>query len=454
MSRAPVTKVKLTKSLVDAITPVPGAIVDRFDTEVRGFHVRVFPSGRKVFAFRYRDPAGGKPPKYHRLTIGDYGPLTPDQARDVARRHRTAVDQDENPARERQARRDAMTVDEAMGAFLEHLATERSTRHAAETRRLLEAHIAPPKGGRLRYGKTPTEAPKSRPKPERGATENWGPRPVASITRADVVGVHRALKDTPVLANRVMAALSALFAFAQGWLGSAALPTNPVEPMPRYKERRRGRVLSDADAARLGTALRELEKADALPWQGIQLVRLLFLTGMRRSEATRLRWAEVDLKRGRLVLGDSKTGESVRPLGAPAVELLAALPRDRRSPYVFPSLTSPARPYALLGEQWPTIRTAAKLEGLRLHDLRHDTATEAGMRYPAAVLMAITGHTTLATASRYTHQHEDPTKRAADAVAQARAAKLAGTKPAEPNADAAVRPLRGRARGRKASGTG
>ena len=116
-------------------------------------------------------------------------------------------------------------------------------------------------------------------------------------------------------------------------------------------------------------------------------------------------------------------------MGAAAATLLAEFAQhaDPRGALVFPSPDDGAIPYANTPKWWGRIRLAAKLPDVRFHDLRHDVATETGMRYPLAVLMAVTGHADARTAAKYIHQHDDPTKRAADDVTARRAAKLDAT---------------------------
>ncbi|HEY6320169.1 MAG TPA: tyrosine-type recombinase/integrase [Thermoanaerobaculia bacterium] len=61
-------------------------------------------------------------------------------------------------------------------------------------------------------------------------------------------------------------------------------------------------------------------------------LRLLLLTGARRSEVLTLRWSEVDFDRSCLRLADSKTGAKVIPLAAPALEVLTGTPRHNGNP--------------------------------------------------------------------------------------------------------------------------
>ena len=97
------------------------------------------------------------------------------------------------------------------------------------------------------------------------------------------------------------------------------------------------------------------------------IIRLLLLTGCRRSEILRLRWSEVD--RDRLVLADGKTGPRIVPLNTPARRILERRPRGG-SPFVFPSPRDPARPRNRNLPFWYRARREAGIEDVRLHDLR------------------------------------------------------------------------------------
>jgi integrase len=156
----------------------------------------------------------------------------------------------------------------------------------------------------------------------------------------------------------------------------------------------------------------------------VAALRFLLLTGWREGEAVSLKWSEVDFSRGVATLQDTKTGRSARHLGAPALALLADLPRLAGSPCVFPG-SKPGTSFTDLGRLWDAVRHAAGLEDVRLHDLRHSFASVAaasGLSLP--VIGALLGHRGVATTQRYAHLGDDPRKRAADKVAQRVAAAL------------------------------
>ena len=147
------------------------------------------------------------------------------------------------------------------------------------------------------------------------------------------------------------------------------------------------------------------------------IIRLLLLTGCRRSEILRLRWSEVD--RDRLVLADSKTGPRIVPLNTPARRILERRPRGA-SPFVFPSPSDPTRPRSRNLAFWYRARREACIEGVRLHDLRHTHASHAVMNgVPVPVVARLLGHSDVRTTLRYAHLGDREIEQAAERVGQA-----------------------------------
>lgn len=150
---------KITKRLVDALKARSKADVFAWDSELKGFGVRVKPSGTKNFLIQYRNPEG----RTRRLVLGQYGALTPEGARDIARRKLAAVADGEDPSEERHAARAGMTVAEVCDWYLMEAA---ACRILGRSRRLIKAatlkmdrsridtHIRPIIGHRLVVGLT------------------------------------------------------------------------------------------------------------------------------------------------------------------------------------------------------------------------------------------------------------------------------------------------------------
>jgi integrase len=135
--------------------------------------------------------------------------------------------------------------------------------------------------------------------------------------------------------------------------------------------RRIERFLSEVEIARLGEALNAEVKATNDPYPAAA-IRLLLLTGCRRSEILGLRWEWIDFEREMIFLPDSKTGRKPVYLNAPALEVLERLPEQLGNPHVICGHRA-GRAYPGLHKVWRRVRTAAGLPGVRLHDLRHNS---------------------------------------------------------------------------------
>ena len=242
-----------------------------------------------------------------------------------------------------------------------------------------------------------------------------GRRPIAELTRQDVAKLHHELANTPYQANRTLALLSKFFNWAEKH-GLRPDGSNPCRHVEKYREGRRERFLSQAELARLGDALREAEQDKTCsPWV-IAAIRLLALTGMRRNEILTLRWEHVSEEHEGLFLPDSKTGRKAVYLSPPALALLQTIPRLEGNPYVICG-DWPGRHLVNIEKPWRRIRGAAKLDDVRLHDLRHSFASVAASGGQSLVVIGkLLGHSQPATTARYAHLADDPVKAASDAV--------------------------------------
>jgi integrase len=184
------------------------------------------------------------------------------------------------------------------------------------------------------------------------------------------------------------------------------------------------RFLSEAEAARLFDTLTAMEAEGAVQRVHADVVKVLLLTGARRSEIANLRWDEVDLGRGLLTLapGRHKSGgaQGVKhiTLNAPAAAVIAERPRI--GAFVFPApLAEKKGCDAGLGKAWERIRARADLQDVRLHDLRHSFASFGAAGGASLLLIGkALGHSQAATTARYAHLGNDPVRDLAEKVGQ------------------------------------
>lgn len=411
----------LTKRTIDALEFTPGCDYFVWDEKLKGFGIRVTErpgrSGQrsrlKVFVVGYRDRGSLR---YRRVNLGRFGLLTAEQAREEALRQLGAVTQGADLVGKRKVVRGGMTVQELGVKFLDDVDRRRKRTTAREYRRLWEKHVVPAFGSKL----------------------------ITEVSCGDVRKLHGSLRKTPYVANRVVARLTTFFAFA---IAEGLLPTkaNPTEGIEFYPEADRERFLTIEEFERLGRALHLAEtvglppapqhrskpkKQDKLKHRpksadtpipanpfAVAAIKALALTGCREDEILRLTRAQVDFERGFLRFDDSKQGKSVRPLGQSAAELLSRLPEVHGSPYFFPG-RDPRKPLREIKRVWSAVRVAAKLEDVRLHDLRHSFASVPAAEEPLLVIGALLGHKDLSSTKRYAHLGDSPVKRAADKTAR------------------------------------
>jgi integrase len=403
--------------MVDALKPRDKPFI-AFDDDVKGFGVRVMPSGVKSYVLEYRPHGGGRSVAKKRLTLGRHGATTPDQARRAALDCLARIRLGSDPQAEKASQRFAPTVSGLIEAFIAgHIATQCKPRTATAHKIALE---------RLRaaYGNMKAEA----------------------VTRAQLEAIHRGAANTPYGANRSLAVYAKLFAWSirRGLLPEDHL--NPAQGIGKYREHRRERFLTSEELARLGDALR-LAETQGLPWRGeyqskhaakdenrrtvldpfaAAAIRLLIVTGARLREILHARWEHTDLERGILFLPDSKTGRKPVYLSAPAMEVLASLPRIEGNPHIIAGLKDGA-PRADLKKPWAAVTKAAGLEGLRIHDLRHSFASiGAGASLGLPIIGKLLGHTQAATTHRYAHLDADPMRRAAETIGATITAAMGG----------------------------
>lgn len=404
----------LTKRAVDALRydPKGNPVQIVWDEELKGLGARIYPTGAKAFILNYRNKDGLK----RRLTIGKYPSVTVEQARRKATSLLGGIADGEDPLGARKAFRSAVTVSELGIEYLSDVDARKRPSTAIEYRRVWNKHVAPALGAQK----------------------------VANVTTADIGALHRKMHSTPYQANRMLAMLGAFFRFASRQ-GVRSKHDNPAHDIPFYAETARERFLTPAEVLRLGNALaiaeskglppapskRRKPKSDATkkhipksvetPYPAnpytVAAIRFLLLSGWREGEALTLRWRDIDLEKGGVILPQTKTGRSIRPLGAAACQLIASLGRIEGTEYVFPG-KSLDRPLVNLTRTWYAVRYAAGLEDVRLHDLRHSFASAVASGGGSLLMIrSLLGHKDTATTAKYAHLYDDPIRATADATA-------------------------------------
>ena len=206
------------------------------------------------------------------------------------------------------------------------------------------------------------------------------------------------------VAAQCVALVSAIFAFA---VERGLCADNPGRGVKKAPVRKVERFLSEAEIAKLAEALEGEARRSGNPYPSAA-IKLLLLTGCRRGEIVNLCWDHVDFERECLRLPDSKTGAKIVYLNAPARALLQQLPRMADNPRVIPGMRADSAS-AVIDKAWAKARTAAGLDDVRLHDLRHSFASvgaAGGLSLP--IIGALLGHKHTTTTARYAHLSADP----------------------------------------------
>ena len=407
-------KAKLTDRIVNAAKSEPQRYVI-WDTEKKGFGLRVEPSGHKSFIVRYRTGGGGRgAPRRQMKVNGASGTvLSADAARKLANRILADVAHGKDPQDELATKRREMTVSALCALYLEEgTETKKASTLATDIGRV-ERHIKPLLGSRLITEVTNADVERFMRDIAKGKTK--ADVKTKKLGRAIVEGG----KGT---ATRTVGLLGGIFSFA---VRRKLRQDNPVRGVKRYADKKGERFLSSNELATLGETLRAFETEGANS-SAIAIIRLLTFTGARKGEIAGLKWSEVDLERSCLRLSDSKTGAKVIPLGPPALAILSTLNSSVDSPLVFPA---EAGDNAFQGTEkiWRKVRIAAKLKDVRIHDLRHSFASvglAGGDALP--IIGKLLGHSDLKTTSRYAHLADDPVKAAASRISGTIAAAMDG----------------------------
>ena len=393
---------KLTKRLIDATKPLEAECF-LWDSELAGFGLRVRLGGSKTFIAQYR-AGGGRTGQSRRFTIGRYGTLTVEEARLEARKVLLAVAHGQDPASSRRTNRREMRISE----LVEHFGRQGTDNLKERNRRYMLArlkhHVVPLLGRKkiseVRIGDV--EQMLRDVKSGRTAKdEKTGPR-VRVIVRGGAGAAIKAVRD-----------LSAVYTFAirQEWV-----KYNPCAAVKKPPDRRRTRFLSMEEVQRFGSALVQLEADGANP-KAIAIMRLWALTGCRRDEIAGLKWLEIDFDRACLVLADSKTGRSIRPLAHAAIAILKSQVKHDGATFVFPSDENAGVFYQGTKRYWVKAVKLAKLPGVTPHTLRHTIGSAAvSTGETLAMTGALLGHASEKATSIYAHMQQDPARRAADRV--------------------------------------
>ena len=337
-----------------------------FDRALPGFGLRIHPSGRKVWVVQARIEGRSR-----RIVIARHGEMELAEARRRARDMLARIRAGENPADDIRRERETPTLREFADEYLRRCEPHWKPSGRRTMRIYLKARILPA------FGRMPLD--------------RIGPEDVAAWFDA-------ASRDKPGAANRAFEILRAMMFRAKEW-GLRERGSNPCLGIAKNPRKQVARFLDADELARLGRAL----DANEARWpEAAAAIRLLALTGCRRSEALNLHWRDIGVDA--INLPDSKTGPRTVLLGEAARALIKALPGPHDpDEFLFPRHAE-GKGVWVLTNCWRTACADAKLGRLRLHDLRHTAASQAVMAGENLPLVGkLLGHRQHRTTAGYAH---------------------------------------------------
>ncbi len=393
---------RLTKKVVESL---PTGAADKFfwDDTVKGFGVKITSKGKKIFVLQTR-LAG----RTRRATIGEFGsPWSVDQARDEALHLLSRFTLGIDPVEEKRAAKvRGLIVTELVDRYLLEACNHKKQSTRDVERGLAKRHIQPLLGKKAVKDLSAHEVQHFLHRVAKGDTAT--DQRTKARGRAIVTG-------GPGTANRTIDLLSSMMSFA---IELGAISENPVRGIKKFKLKTHDRQLTNDELAKIGEALITVADAGASEF-AIAALRFLALTGCRRGEALSLQWSWIDGRNGVAKLPDSKTGQKVLILGQAALSLLETLPRRNDSPLVFPSSTGGTTPLSIQ-KVWRRVKSEAGLSDFRLHDLRHNFASEAASSGQSLYIVGkLLGHSQHQTTQRYAHLSANPVRAAADQTSSA-----------------------------------
>lgn len=372
---------KLTNKKVDQLSIQEKNYIV-WDSEVKGFGVRVNLNNKKTFIVKYRI-GSGRSAKVRKPVIGTYGVMKVEEARIIARKLIIDAFEGNDP---KEVDKTNITIKEFCNIYLtQHAEIKKKQSSVTEDKRMMKLHILP----------------------------SFGNVCIKDITRVMITQHHQSMHKTPHGANRFLSLMSKMMNLAEKW-DYRPLNSNPCRHVDRYKEEGREVYLTMDQIERIGLAIKELEKTESK--FVLSAIKVLLFTGRRTGEILTLKWDYIDFNNSKMNLPDTKTGKKSFRFSPTVHQILTSLPD--KDGYVFKSIVGNKR-VTTVRHIWRKICKLADIDNVRVHDLRHTYASLAVQSgYSLPIISKMLGHADLKTTQRYAHLHDDPVNQAVDRIDQ------------------------------------
>ncbi len=387
---------KLNKRSVDAVEPAKETQVVLWDTEIRGFGVRVLPSGLKTFIIQYRNSEGVK----RRINLGRFGVITVDQARDLAKIKLGTVAAGEDPAEDARRARNEMTVCELCDWYLTearagHILGRRNRPIKASSLDMDESrirtHIKPLLGKRIARQLTIADVEAMQTDVVHGKT-----------SKARTGGRGGKAAGGPGVAARCVGTVQAILGHAKH---KGLLAEHPTKGARKLAGKKRTRRLSTAEIEALGKAMAYAER-NGENGTALAVIRTLLLTGYRREEAQAMHRAWVNPMAGFVAFPDTKGDAQIRAIGPEAIKIVVAQAEIVGNKHVFPSAATDG-PFTAVSACLKRICQLADIRDVSPHTLRHTFGSIAGeLGFSELTIRAMLGHASQNVTQDYIHIDE------------------------------------------------
>lgn len=384
---------KLTRRDIDAAKKKDGRDVFIWCGELRGFGIRVKPSGSKSFIVQYKTKHGTS----RRKTLGATATIPLEQAREDAKLILAAVVRGEDPVKEDKAAKAQLTVADLCDRYQ----TDCRAGKVLYKGRPKKASTMRTDDGRIRRHIKPLLGRKKLPELTRHEVSTFFDKVLSGATAVDeeTENGRAIVTGGQTTAKKSVTLLSAMFTYA---VKKGLADTNPCHGIELPRDNVKDRTLSPDEYRKLGKALKNWQSIPDLTEVTANAIWALALSGGRRTEICSLTPPEIALDAPGLRLKDSKTGKQTRPCGFIPLRFLHSLITPHE-PHLFPT-NSKLGYLSALEPALKAICKAAKLEPFTCHTLRHSYSTVAGeLHYSRHTRAGLLGHGVNSVTDDYTH---------------------------------------------------